>query len=912
MKLKHLLTLAGLLIGVGSLQAQTNLLAGWDGGTNTNSPSEFGWTSSANRTLQKRNNNGGIRLTTTYSGYKLEDGTAYTYDESSDPSSIIFWVRYNTAGESFTYTFQGLEAGHIYKFSGLLGWHNNSNTPTMTVEVRGTNSIAKTSKTISAKQTLYAADMGFTVPADETATDFQLIFTCNQTGDCMEAISALSLVEDFDAYLPTLQGKLDEANAMKEAKMDATVAANLTTAITNAQAVIDGSDHTLTAINAVLIPLTSAIDAANASIEGYARLKVVMDNAIGDFAAVTAGYEAGTVSDIDAAILDVRAVTKAKVMETSGTEASPADWTKVIANPGFEEYETLVRDTKGGHQNNPAGWSNSKTWSDDAWNYAVKSTDNATEGSSSFKVRFNWAADTYILSQTVTALPRGKYKMTVDVKNYNANGSKCNAKLSINDFETESATITDATTLEKVFTLSEEGDITINLTATYSPGNGSSEGILYWDNVTLTHYGEEAIEAAELADAKGQLEAKLTAANGALATSVNSGGDAFQIPASAVAAFRTAIATAQSICDESTDKAAVTAAIAPLEEAISTYQATEINAPAEGQLFNIILTYSGYKYDDKAMTLIPNKATSQGNYRIYYQEEANVNLAQAFAFTKVEGKNKYRLSIIGTDGTTLYLTDSKTGYGGGNALGIRVIEDVEKAGTFTIIPTVKDSVYNIYNDAANQYIGSQDDGVYTVNSHIDFKIVEAQKPSVTINTTDAGWGTVILPFAVAELPEGVKAYTCAAVDGATLTLEEATALEANKPYIIQGAWDATLTGDAQGTELTYTEGLLTGTYTEMAAKNGTYIMQKHDDKVGFYQVDTESAQPKVPANHAYLTAPSAGVKAFVLGEDIAVAIQSVFDGLVKGQAYDLAGRKVSHFQGGGVYIVNGKKVMVNK
>lgn len=911
MKLKHLLALASLLIGVGSLQAQTNLLAGWDGGTNTNSPSEFGWTSSANRTLQKRNNNGGIRMTTTYSGYKLEDGTAYAYDESSDPSSVIFWVRYNTAGESFTYTFQGLEAGHIYKFSGLLGWNNNSNTPTMTVEVRGTNSIAKTSKTISAKQTLYAADMGFTVPADETATDFQLIFTCNQTGDCMEAISALSLVEDFDAYLPTLENKVAEANAIKEVRMDATVAANLTTTITNAQAVIDGSDHTLATINAVLIPLTSAIDAAKASIEGYARLKVVMDNAIGDFAAVTAGYEAGTVSDIDAAILDVRAAAKAEAMKAQGTEAAPADWTKVIANPGFEEYETLVRDTKGGHQNNPAGWSNSKTWGDDAWNYAVKSTDNATEGSSSFKVRFNWAADTYTLSQTVTALPRGKYKMTVDVKNYNANGSKCNAKLSINEFETESDTIIDATTLEKVFTLSEEGDININLTATYILGNGSCEGILYWDNVTLTHYGEEAIEAAELAEAKEQLQAKLTAANEALATSVNSGDAAFQIPASAVAAFQTAIATAQSICDESTDKAAVTAAIAPLEEAISTYQTTEINAPADGQLFNIILTYSDYQYDNKAMTLIPNKATSQGNYRIYYQEAANVNLAQAFAFTKVEGnRNKYKLSIIGTDGKTLYLTDSKTGYGGGNALGIRVIEEVDKAGTFTIIPTIKKGVYNIYNDAANQYLGSQDQGVYTVNSHIDFKIVETQKPSVAVNTSAAGWGTVILPFAFDELPAGVKAYTCAAVNGATLTLAEVNALEANKPYIIEGKWNETLTGDAQGTKLTYTEGLLTGTYADMKAINGTYVMQKHEDTVGFYQVDTESAKPKVPANRAYLTAPSAGVKAFVLGEEAADAIHSVFTAVANGDIYDLAGRKAAQMNKGGVYVVNGKKIII--
>ena len=908
MKLKHLLALASLLIGVGSLQAQTNLLEGWDGGNNTNSPSEFGWTSSANRTLQKRNNNGGIRMMTTYSGYKLEDGTAYTYDASSDPSSVIFWVRYNTAGESFTYTFRGLEAGHIYKFSGLLGWHNNSNTPAMTVEVKGTNSIAKTSKTISAKQTLYAADMGFTVPADEKATDFQLIFTCNQTGDCMEAISALSLVEDFDAYLPALQGKLDEANAMKEAKMDATVAANLTTAISDAQGVIDGSDHTLSAINAVLIPLTSAIDAANASIEAYARLKVVMDNAIGDFAAVTAVYEAGTVSDIDAAILAVRAVTKAKAMETSGTEASPADWTKVIANPGFEEYETLVRDTKGGQQNNPAGWSNSKTWGDDAWNYAVKSTDNATEGSSSFKVRFNWAADTYTLSQTVTALPRGKYKMTVDVKNYNANGSKCNAKLSINNFETESATITDATTLEKVFTLSEEGDIDISLTATYILGNGSCEGILYWDNVTLTHYGEEAIEAAELAEAKGQLEAKLTAANGALVTSVNSGDAAFQIPAAAVAALKTAIATAKSICDESTDKAAVTAAIAPLEEAISTYQATEINAPADGQLFNIILTATeeGWKYDNKAMTYLAGARENQGLYNIQYKEEANTNLAQAFTFTKVGGNN-YKLSQIDADGNVRYMTTG-TPYGG-NDNQVRTSTNADDAMLVTVVPTAVEGVWNLLNVAANQYIGSQDDGVYTVDRNKNFKIVEAQKPSITINTTDAGWGTVILPFSVTSLPEGVKAYTCAAVDGATLTLAKVDALEANKPYIIEGAWDETLTGDAQGTKLTYTEGLLTGTYARIYAPNGSYILQKNNDVVGFYLCDAADKYV-VAKNRCYLTVSNeTNVKAFFFGEQ-EDAINNIRHNVESiNNIYDLTGRQVNKATKG-IYIVNGKKVLI--
>ena len=198
MKITKLLALAlTLCLGGSNLWAQTNLISGWDGGDDTSSPSNFGWTSSTNRTLAARNNNGGVRMTTTYSGYKLEDGTSYSYSESSEPSSVIFWVRYGTAGESFTYTFKGLEPDAYYDFSALIGWHNNSNAPTLTVELNdGTNTLATMSKKVSDKQTLYAISSLIKAPSTMTTeSEVNIVFTCNQTGDCMEAISALSLVK---------------------------------------------------------------------------------------------------------------------------------------------------------------------------------------------------------------------------------------------------------------------------------------------------------------------------------------------------------------------------------------------------------------------------------------------------------------------------------------------------------------------------------------------------------------------------------------------------------------------------------------------------------------------------------------------------------------------------------------------
>ena len=243
--MKRKLLLAALcVVGAIGMRAQTNIIAGWDGGNDTSSPSNFGWTSSANRTLQPRNNNGGIRMTTTYSDYKLENGTSYSYSATSDPSSVIFWLRYNSTGESFTYTFQGLEAEHYYKFSALVGWHNNSNSPTFTVKLNdGTNDLATMSKSVSTKQTLYNVNSDFTAPSTMTSTtDVKVVFTCNQTGDCMEAISALKLVEDFEKYRNELSELITYATPVNS-KLNNSA---LGTAITTAQGKIEDTTNNVT------------------------------------------------------------------------------------------------------------------------------------------------------------------------------------------------------------------------------------------------------------------------------------------------------------------------------------------------------------------------------------------------------------------------------------------------------------------------------------------------------------------------------------------------------------------------------------------------------------------------------------------------------------------------------------------
>ena len=328
---------------------------------------------------------------------------------------------------------------------------------------------------------------------------------------------------------------------------------------------------------------------------------------------------------------------------------------------------------------------------------------------------------------------------------------------------------------------------------------------------------------------------------------------------------------------------------ATVEEVQAAYDAlTTLNVPEETQAYNIVFYCDGHNYTGNALTLIPNPAQTQGLYGLKYLAPANVNLAQAFYFVHTTG-NKYKVFAVDTDGEDRYITTQAEGYNTTWYEGIRTINDVSKAMEIEIRPN-GEGLYLLWNTGANKALahnGTNNNDLFT-NNTANFRFVETTKPSIAINTTAAGWGTVMLPFAQ-ELPEGVKAYTCAEVDGSKLTLTEVEALEANKPYLVEGAWNETVTGDAQGTALTYTEGLFTGVYAGGKVEAGNYVLQNKNGKLGFYKV-AEGKQPDIKANRAYLTVSTKARDAFFFGDDQTTAIQAV-KALTEGNAeiYDVNG-----------------------
>lgn len=225
-----------------------------------------------------------------------------------------------------------------------------------------------------------------------------------------------------------------------------------------------------------------------------------------------------------------------------------------------------------------------------------------------------------------------------------------------------------------------------------------------------------------------------------------------------------------------------------------------------------------------------------------------------------------------------------------------------------------------YGNGTGSYASYLMTGIYTADTEDDTVIagtnyatnaaqwVVEPATSFDYSISEAGYATLCVPFAV-EIPDGVTAYTVVVnKSDNSLTL---TALEdiipADTAVVLEGAkgsytFEITTGGTCEeGNDLV-------GTYFEINAPNESYILQEQASGVGFYQVNTAVATPKVPANRAFLDVPASGVKAYFFNKtDV---IKDVFKGVAAGEIYDLSGAKVAKMQRGKAYIVNGTTVTV--
>ena len=194
-------------------------------------------------------------------------------------------------------------------------------------------------------------------------------------------------------------------------------------------------------------------------------------------------------------------------------------------------------------------------------------------------------------------------------------------------------------------------------------------------------------------------------------------------------------------------------------------------------------------------------------------------------------------------------------------------------------------------------------------------------PTVTI--TAAKYATYCSPHKLDFSETGITVYK-AKVNGSVVKMTEISdgIVPANTGVILYKDVDAatTIAVPVTTTDATITDNELVGTtvrtlVAKQSGDNFNYILQNGQDGIVFNMATTEGAY--MPANRAYLStaydASAVGARLMVVfDEGDTTGIDTVNSEKVTANsvAYDLQGRRVENPKKGGLYIVNGKKVVV--
>lgn len=181
---------------------------------------------------------------------------------------------------------------------------------------------------------------------------------------------------------------------------------------------------------------------------------------------------------------------------------------------------------------------------------------------------------------------------------------------------------------------------------------------------------------------------------------------------------------------------------------------------------------------------------------------------------------------------------------------------------------------------------------------------------VTCTVGEAGVGTLLLPFD-AHVPSPLAAFTCAAIDGTRLVLDEQVRIPALTPVLLQGE-PGTYTfvgvpGDTD--ETSFTSGLLTGVLADTGITEG-YVLQCQNGVTGFYPVNPRRPVT-VPAHKCYLNWTGAARMIGFDGSATGIAGPTAGGDRLRA-VYDAGGRRVVQPVSSGVYIKGNQKVYIKK
>lgn len=237
-------------------------------------------------------------------------------------------------------------------------------------------------------------------------------------------------------------------------------------------------------------------------------------------------------------------------------------------------------------------------------------------------------------------------------------------------------------------------------------------------------------------------------------------------------------------------------------------------------------------------------------------------------------------------------------------------ENVTDPITYEICPLNKYDIIYHFDEAENNAVGDAAD----------------VKVQLTRTLSEEYWNTFCVPFSMTAeqikttFGEGTKVTEYASTEGTTLNFTEATAITAGVPYLIKPATTTATpaiegvtiaAGDAQEKGSTYK---FIGIYSPKAlATNGTELFIGTDSKL----YSPAEGKNTINGMRAYLNVPTGteGARLNILGEMVTAIDGVSLNGNDEVKVFNLKGQRVGNTTKGlakGIYVVNGKKMVINK
>ena len=207
---------------------------------------------------------------------------------------------------------------------------------------------------------------------------------------------------------------------------------------------------------------------------------------------------------------------------------------------------------------------------------------------------------------------------------------------------------------------------------------------------------------------------------------------------------------------------------------------------------------------------------------------------------------------------------------------------------------------------------------------------ETYSGKVKLNyTVYDGWNTIALPFMVNDLSvfgTGAKVYALTGYNDGNLQLTSATSMALATPYVlyVETATTEPIVFDNVSIYSNTAAEADCNTTKNGATFQGTYSpIEAGSMNITWYGVTGEGkimkagSSASIKAMHAYFTLPEGdeaktiAYDGIVAGDDgTATAINALINGNSQGELYDLSGRRVEGNVKAGIYVRNGKKIVI--